>query len=375
MKKFWLLTNFLWASFSYTMCQSIKVPFTLNKWDTIGTALNAETYKGKESVLLKSGAIITKNVDFRDGIIEADISFPRQRCFPGIAFRMQDIKNFEYFYVRPHQSGNPDATQYTPIFNGDDGWQLYYGAGYSKADTFTFDEWHHIKIDVHGLQAEIYIDTMQTPFLKVQELKRDWKEGKIALVSGGAPVHFANFQYTTKQGNTPVRMPVPANGTNGMVTQWQASNIVDRNLFEKKYQLTPDIKEKIKWSTRSSEPSGVINLAKFIEPADTGKISSGYAGKAIIARVQIQSESEQVKELSFGFSDYVTVYLNDKALYYGADNFMSRDYRFLGTIGFFDKIFLPLKKGMNELWFVVSEDFGGWGAKAKFENMDGISLK
>ena len=89
----------------------------------------------------------------------------------------------------------------------------------------------------------------------------------------------------------------------------------------------------------------------------------------------IESTTDEVKELSFGFSDFVTVYLNDKALYYGADNFMSRDYRFLGTIGYFDKLFLPLKKGTNELWFVVSENFGGWGVKAKFENMDDISLE
>jgi hypothetical protein len=54
---------------------------------------------------------------------------------------------------------------------------------------------------------------------------------------------------------------------------------------------------------------------------------------------------------------------------------MSRDYRFLGTIGFYDKLFLPLKKGDNELWFVTSENFGGWGVKAKFENMEGILLK
>jgi hypothetical protein len=95
----------------------------------------------------------------------------------------------------------------------------------------------------------------------------------------------------------------------------------------------------------------------------------------MVVKVVVESASEQIKELSFGFSDFVTVYLNDKAIYYGADNFMSRDYRFLGTIGFFDKLFLPLKKGSNELWFVVSENFGGWGVKAKFENMDGISLK
>ncbi len=95
----------------------------------------------------------------------------------------------------------------------------------------------------------------------------------------------------------------------------------------------------------------------------------------MVARITIHSETEQVKRLYFGFSDYVTVFFNDKAMYSGMDNFMSRDYRFLGTIGFFDVLFLPLKKGDNELWFVLSEDFGGWGVKAKFENMEHIELK
>src|SRR5678816_2301499 len=175
-------------------------------WDTLGVNPVVETYKGKECFLLKSGAIILKNAELRDGIIEADISFPQQRNFPGFAVRMQDIKNGESFYIRPHQSGNPDATQYTPVFNGQAGWQLYYGEGYSKAFTFKFNSWHHIKIDLHGLQAEIYIDDMQNPLIKVPELKQDWKGRTIGLISGGIPVHFANVQYSAKQGTAPTRM-------------------------------------------------------------------------------------------------------------------------------------------------------------------------
>lgn len=367
MKKLCLVASLLSAVYLTATGQAITVPFGLDKWDTIGTALNKETYKGKESVLLKSGGIMTRGIDFRDGILEVDISFPQQRGFPGIGFRVQDISNFENFYVRPHQSGNPDATQYTPAFNGLTGWQLYHGEGYTKPFTYKFNEWHHIKIDIHGLQAEIYIDDMQTPLIKVTELKRDWKGGNIALISGGLPVYFANVQYTPKQATTPVRMPVPANGTDGMVTQWQLSKVVSRSVFDKKYQLTADIKQKLTWAVQHSEPSGTINLAKFMQPTDTIR--------NMVVKINIESASEQVKALSFGFSDYVTVFLNDKAIYSGSDNFLSRDYRYLGTIGFFDKLYLPLKKGANELWFVVSEDFGGFGVKAKFEDMNGISLK
>jgi hypothetical protein len=30
----------------------------------------------------------------------------------------------------------------------------------------------------------------------------------------------------------------------------------------------------------------------------------------------------------------------------------------------FDELILPLKRGDNELWFAVSEDFGGWAVTA-----------
>lgn len=365
-KKLIFSTSILLAILMNTVAQTVNVPMTLDRWDTVGKVAT-ETYMGKESILVESGVITVKNSDLRDGTIEADISFPQQRNFPGIVFRMQDSKNSEYFYVRPHQSGNPDATQYTPVFNGQAGWQLYHGEGYSKAFTFKFNQWHHVKIELHGLQAEIYIDDMQNPLIKVSELLTGWKGGKIGVVSEGGPLHVSNVQYTPKQGPAPVAIPVAATGTGGLVTQWQVSNVVNPNLFEKKYQLTPEIKEKLKWTTQRSEPSGTINLARFGQMTQTEK--------AMVAKVVIQSSSEQFKEVSFGFSDYVLVYLNDRALYYGMDNFMSRDYRFLGTIGFFDTLLLPLKKGDNELWFVVAENFGGWGVKAKFANMDGITLK
>ena len=337
----------------------------MDAWDTIGVNPIRETYLGKECFLLQSGGIIIKNSDLRDGTIEADISFPHQRGFPGFIVRMQDMLTYENFYVRPHQSGNPDATQYTPVFNGQAGWQLYYGEGFGGAVNLKFSEWNHIRIELHGLQAELFVN--DTPVIKVKELLTGWKGGKIGIISGGVPLRVANVQYTIEQGSPPTATPIPANGAGGVITQWQVSNVTNRGVFDRQYELTPQIKNKLTWTSQRSEASGTVNLARFCKLSDTAN--------AVVARVVIESASEQTKELSFGFSDFVTVYLNGKALYYGADNFMSRDYRFLGTIGFFDKLFLPLKKGTNEVWFVVSENFGGWGVKAKLDNMEGISLK
>jgi hypothetical protein len=273
----------------------------------------------------------------------------------------------EHFYVRPHQSGNPDATQYTPIFNGQAGWQLYHGEGYSKAYTFKAGQWHHVKIRFHGLQAEVYIDDMQTPLIQVKELLNGWKGGTIGFISGGLPIRIANVKYTVEQGTAPQAIAVPANGTGGMIMKWQVSNVVSKGLFDNVYQLTPAIKQQLKWETHTSEPSSMINLSRYGTPSQEAN--------TMVARVLIESNTEQVKVLNFGFSDYVTVYLNDRAIYGGADNFLSRDYRFLGTVGYFDTVYLPLRKGSNELWFVVAEDFGGWGLKAKLANMENVTLK
>ena len=71
-----------------------------------------------------------------------------------------------------------------------------------------------------------------------------------------------------------------------------------------------------------------------------------------------------VREMSFGFSDRVRVYLNGRLLYAGNDGYTTRDYRFLGSVGLFDTVALPLQKGDNELAFAVSENFGGWAVVA-----------
>ena len=59
------------------------------------------------------------------------------------------------------------------------------------------------------------------------------------------------------------------------------------------------------------------------------------------------------------------MFLNGRPLYEGDDTYRSRDYRFLGSIGWYDALHLPLEEGANELAVVVSEDFGGWGVQAR----------
>jgi hypothetical protein len=70
--------------------------------------------------------------------------------------------------------------------------------------------------------------------------------------------------------------------------------------------------------------------------------------------------------LEIGFSDRAAVFLNGQALFRGDDSYRTRDYRFLGSIGFWDTVYLPLREGVIELVVAVSEDLGGWGLQARF---------
>ena len=91
-------------------------------------------------------------------------------------------------------------------------------------------------------------------------------------------------------------------------------------------------------------------------------ISPGH--DTAFARLTLEADREQARRVRFGYSDRVKIYLDGELVYSGDNTYRSRDYRYLGTIGWFDEIVIRLPEGRSELWFAVSERFGGWGVQA-----------
>jgi hypothetical protein len=362
------LSIFATLVFFTDRAHSQTVPFDSSRWEFNADESRIEDHLGRKSLYLKSGFALVKDSKFTNGIIEFEVAFSEERNFIGALFRLQDIYNHEQFYIRPHQSGNPDATQYQPLFNGVDAWQLYYGEGYSVPIKYEFNQWLHIKIAVSGQSADIYIKDMNTSALFVDDLKREMKEGGVGLfVASAVPAYFSNFSFTPMadlrlQGTPKTKQPAPA----GTVMSWKVSNSFAEKTLDGKYVLSPSDRDALTWKTLTCENTGLANLAR---------LQGLKNGNTVFARLTINSDVAQVKRIRFGFSDKVKVYLNNQIVYAGNDVYRSRDYRFLGTIGLFDELYLPLIKGDNELWMAVSETFGGWGIKAEFENMDGIRVK
>lgn len=360
----WLLTNACAQSTSQT------IPFDTDGWVINADESRIEEYLGRRSLVLVNGSAIIEDSDFTNGIIEFDIAFDAQRGFHGARWRVQDNTNYEEFYMRPHQSGNSDATQYTPVINGLSAWQLYTGDSFGAPITYDFNEWMHVKIVVLNGAAEIYVRNMNDPLLFASDLKRDIQAGKIGLATSetAGPTYFSNFRFVaTDDIQLKREIPPMAELAPGTIRSWLISDAFEEKMLDGILQITEQELTSLDWYPLLTEaPTGVANIAR-IRGVEEGR-------KTVFAKVTIESDREQVKELAFGFSDRVRCYLNDRLIYAGNNKFRSRDYRFLGTIGYFDTLYLPLRLGTNELILAVSEDFGGWGVMARFSDPGSLRI-
>lgn len=375
--------------FCFIFCQitwAQTIPFNSDQWEIDARGSIIDGYEGEMNALLLQGGTATlKGASLKNGIIEFDIYLSERRSFPAVHFRVADKANFEEFYLRPHQSGNPDAMQYMPVFNDTYPWQLYHdqgGAvqdgrvtwrmrgseGYNSIYTYPFDRWLHVKLVISGKRADVYFDHEEEPTLQIRELKRDIVAGGVSLRAANSPAYFANFSMQEMErppmsSLKPSTAEIPAN----LITQWEISPPFKEEVLEGKYELEKDFVKNQTWQTLESESSGLCNLGRVTKQED-------FDENTVLSKINIQSSNGEPKRIDFGYSDRVRVYCNGQLLYSGNNGFRTRDYRFLGTIGYFDSVYLPLKKGSNEIILAVSESFGGWGVQAKLENMNGISI-
>jgi sugar lactone lactonase YvrE len=333
------------------------VGFQSGRWQ-LGPASRVEEFLGRKALTLTGDAVI-KDAELENGIVEVDLAFKEGTVFPTIVFRRQDGANYEEFYVRPHKSGQPDAVQYSPLFNGLSAWQLYYGDGYTNAWTLPRNEWIHLKLEIAGIQARAFIGEGENPALVINDLKRGPAKGGLGLKVTG-PIglaYFSNFKYRADDAlkfDPPIKTEAPF----GMLAGWELSQSFPYNLVDLKNYPPPDLLAKVGWQKVTCEPSGVVNVARY---AKKGPVVPGI----VLARTRISSPKERSMELQFGYSDLVGIFLNGRILFTGNNLFQSRDPFFQGRVGLFDSVFLPLKKGDNELLFLLAESMGGWGFMAR----------
>ena len=339
------------------------------RWELEGKA-NATEYLGRRCLHLDGGAATLKGLEMRDGVIDVDVATPAERGFFGIQFRIgNDGANAEWVYLRQHKSGFPDAMQYTPVFNTGLNWQIYNGPGFTGAVTIPRDRWFHLRLVLTGAQARFFVEDMERPALVMDDLKSGVQKGQLALASLTGATCFSNFQVRATPDVPWVRQPpaMPA----GTLTEWELSPSFDALARDLERAPSPAGSKAMPWQKVAAEAPGFVVINRYRDSPhprvsfanDFSKRLAPQPGmKVVYARTRIQAGRDQVKKLHIGYSDDVSVFLNGRILYRGrsAQNF--RDPAFLGIVDADnDAVYLPLKKGSNELLLAVSELGGGWG--------------
>ena len=340
------------------------VPFDSDRWTFEGGEHRLEEHLGREALFLKNSRAILKGLDLTSGMLEFDIAFNADRGFSGAMFHFRDGENFEQFYLRPHQSGNPDASQYQPTFAGHAAWQLYYGEQFSAPLVHRFDTWQHVRIEFLEDRAAVYVDS-EHPVLIIGSLDRRDPGGAIGVSSGYAHAHFSNFSYKTgfDFGIEPPTVAV-REGADREVRVWRVSSAFDESLAN--IASLDEFKGgELTWTKLVVEPTGVANIARTV---------AGRRPNTVFAKVFVVAEKATRRAFDFGFSDRARVFVNGTAVYAGNRTYASQDYRHLGTIGLHDTLVLDLQEGANEITFAVSESFGGWGVMGRFASLDGLLL-
>jgi hypothetical protein len=364
--------GFLLGSTAYVQPpQTLSVPVDSPRWDLQGEAKVTE-YQGRKCLLLNGGAAILKDFEMRDGVIDVDVATPAKRGFFGFDFRLnKDGTNYEEVYLRQHKSGLPDAMQYTPVLNTGRNWQIYNGPGFTGAVDIPKDEWFHLRLEVMGAQAKLYVKDMDKdkPALVMDDLKSGIQKGQVALYDLTGATYFSNFEVRTTP-DVPWERHLPPMPPDTL-TKWSLSPSYDALARNPERPPAPAESDTIHWQDVEAEPPGFVVLYRYREAphpkvtfqGDFSKRLEPQPGMNVLyARTTIDSDREQVKKLEIGYSDDVSVFLNGKILFRGRSAQGFRDPGFLGIVNpENDAVYLPLMKGSNELMLAVSELGGGWG--------------
>lgn len=302
------------------------------------------------------GTAHLKDVEFENGVIELDVavSADRVRSYPGVTFRAWPDGSWERFYIRPHRSGlYGDVLQYVAAFNGVDSWQFYNGPGATAPAVVPGNQWIHVKLEVSGAQARIFLGDSAAPALVIPRLRHGPRKGSVGVMGpADGTAYFSNFSLRADDALV-FDAPPPLDTIPGIVRDWKVSKPYRAATID--LEIVPDAQSlgDLGWKQLSSDLGGLVDVSRLYP--------RGGEPDVVFARSVLKADRDEIRKMDFGYSDVVTIFLNGRPVYSGDSRYQGRDSSFLGIAGWFDSVYLPLRKGDNELTLTVAEASGGWG--------------
>ncbi len=332
--------------------------------------VSVRTVNGAEVLTVTRTTAMLEGVDFSEGVIEFDLALDDKRGFAGLLWHANG-PDAEYFYLRQHKSGLPDAGQYTPIRNDLTSWQLYSDRNAIAPFAFTHEGWNRFKMVVAGDKADIYLNGSQRPVLHIPDLAADQRSGAIGFRAAGpnGEIRIANLNVRPlAEGDQIVgRSAADRSAPEGTVTRWSVSHRFAEADVAGELELPDELGSLQQLGTVEVEPFGIADISRLAGPDD--------GADTVLVSSKITADKAKRVRLQFGYSDRVRLFLNGELIFDGSAGFRARDFFFLGTIGFEDAVTLNLRQGENRLTAAVSETFGGWGFAGAIADREGLTIE
>lgn len=356
--------------------QAQTIPPSADRWQA-SDSIRFETYLGRPAIYINRGVALARDVAFRDGTIEFDMAATPRTNFLGAVFHAASLDNTEVIFFRIASSGTTDAIQYGPALkNYGVAWQVYQGPGANAATELHRERWMHVRIEIRGDSASLFVDGAEKPTLVVPRLFGVGGTG-VGLWAGnfGRGAYFSNVTLTplpTVAKSPPPTLP------HGTIADWELSPDVPAET------TTPGVLPNLSttaWQKIRVEPTGIVLVNRYrVAPIVTVpfdsvtrevNVDSVMGGrvrntKVVYARTTIQADRDELRRMQFGYSDGMTIFLNGQPLYFGMNPQYLRDDMGVMSRGG-DAVYLPLKRGPNELVVAVTEYSGGWAFWARLD--------
>jgi hypothetical protein len=358
--------------------QAITVPLTPDAW-TATDSLRAVSYLGRPSLYINRGVALVRGAAMQDGVLDLDLAASDTTSFLGVAFRAATPRFSNVLFLRPGASGTEEAVQYGPAFNSVGvAWQVYHGDGANAAAAVPRNRWIHVRIELQGEVARVYVDTATTPTLVVPRLVASGGAG-LGVWAGafGRGAYFSNISYA------PVPRSLAASSTPrsppGTILGWEISGAVEAADFTpatlpKLWQLT--------WQPVQVEPEGFVLINRYRDapvcrvPRDstgavladsvmTGKIAGS---RIVYARTAITATRDEIRRMRYTYNNGVVIYLNSRPLAFAINpDGLRRNLGVMAKAG--DAVYLPLTRGRNDVIVAVIECTGGWAFSAMVDSL------
>jgi hypothetical protein len=354
---------------------SRTVPLRPDAW-TATDSIRFVSHLGRPALYIDRGVALAREAAMENGVLELDVAATEATNFLGVAFRAASPRFSNVVFLRPGASGTDEAVQYGPAFNSVGvAWQVYHGEGANAVAELPRDRWIHVRLELDGPIARLFLDSATTPTLVVPRVVASGGAG-LGVWAGafGRGAYFSNIRYTAAPAPR-AASPEPTSPP-GTIRDWEISSPIEADQFtpEKLSDLG-----RLTWEPVQVEPEGFVLLNRYREapvggvPRDsTGAVmvdsvmTGRIAGSRIVyARTTLTAARDEIRRLEYAYSNGAVLYLNGRPVVFAMNPGGLRGLGVMARAG--DAVYLPLRRGRNELVFAVIQLTGGWAFSARLE--------